>query len=129
MSPVSTVCKIGDDHQQTSLQMRLIHMIFAEKEPTKKLELLGYAKKLAHRHAFENAFRRVMILSLDNGKVGVEINQQDIPDCSLDELREDGIVHVIYMEKMPYSETEDEEEAEHELKDVSCAAINIQEVT
>lgn len=81
-----------------------------EKDPTKKLELLGYAKKLAHRYAFENAFKRVIIVSLENGKVGVEINQQDIPDCSLDELGEDGVVKVNCIEEVLYSDTDDEDE-------------------
>lgn len=84
--------------------------MLAEKDPTKKLELLGYAKKLAHRYAFENAFKRVIIVSLGNGKVGVEINQQDIPDCSLDELREDGVVKVNCLEEVLYSDTDDEDE-------------------
>ena len=101
--------------------------LFAEKDPIKKLELIGYARKLAHRHAFENAFRRVIIVSLDNGKVGVEINQQDIADCSLEELKEDGIVHVNYMEKTPFSDTDDEEKAELELQDTSSSSFNFQD--
>jgi len=83
--------------------------LFIEKDPTKRLELLGYAKKLAHRHAYENAFRRVIIISLDNGKVGVEINQQDMPECSFDEPGEDGTVHVNHIEEMPVSGDSDEE--------------------
>lgn len=83
--------------------------LLAEKDPTKKLELLGYAKKLAHRYAFENAFKRVIIVSLGNGKVGVEINQLDIPDCSLDELREDGVVKVNCLDEVLYSDTDEED--------------------
>ena len=83
--------------------------MFIEKDPTKRLELLGYAKKLAHRHAYENAFRRVIIISLDNGKVGVEINQQDMPECSFDEPGEDGTLHVNHIEEMPDSGDSDEE--------------------
>ncbi|XP_074607396.1 RAD52 motif-containing protein 1-like [Acropora palmata] len=81
-----------------------------ERNPSRQLELLGFAKKLAHRHAYENAFRRVIIVCLDNGKVAVEINQQDISQWSLDEMSEDGIVQVNYMEEMPHSESDDERE-------------------
>ena len=94
-------------------------VLFAEKDPTKKLELVGYAKKLAHRHAFENVFKRVIIVSLDNGKVGVEINQQDIDECSLDELGEDGIVHVNYIEEMSCSDSDEDEDEEMQLQPAS----------
>ena len=95
---------------------------FAEKDPTKKIPLLGYAKKLAHRHAFENAFRRVIILSLDNGKVGVEINQKDIPELGSDDLKEDGIINVNYFDEEPLSE---EQVAElEELSGAFLAVIN-----
>lgn len=86
----------------------------AEKDPTKKIQLLGYAKKLAHRHAFENAFRRVIILSLDNGKVGVEINQKDISGLGSDDLKEDGIINVNYFDEEPLSDSDEEQLAELE---------------
>ncbi|XP_015765918.1 PREDICTED: RAD52 motif-containing protein 1-like isoform X3 [Acropora digitifera] len=85
-----------------------------ERNSSRQLELLGFAKKLAHRHAYENAFKRVIIVCLDNGKVAVEINQQDISQWSLDELSEDGIVQVNYMEEMPHSESDDEREGQNE---------------
>ena len=81
--------------------------------------MLGYAKKLAHRHAYENAFKRVIIISLDNGKVGVEINLKDIPDCNLDESGEDGIVHVNYIEEMPFTDSDEEGNTELELQNTS----------
>ena len=94
--------------EKSALQFDNIISLFAERDPTKKMELLGYAKKLAHRHAYENAFKRVIIISLDNGKVGVEINMQDIPECSLDESGEEGIVQINYLEEMLFSDSEDE---------------------
>ena len=98
---------------------------FAEKDPTKKIQLLGYAKKLAHRHAFENAFRRVIILSLDNGKVGVEINQKDIPELGSDDLKEDGIINVNYFDEKPLSDADEEQVAElEELSGAFLAVIN-----
>ena len=64
------------------------------------MQLLGYAKKLAHRHAFENAFKSVLIIVTANGKVGVEINQTDIYDGDLNGLdHEEGTVQVNYMEE------------------------------
>ncbi|KAM7428722.1 RAD52 motif-containing protein [Porites harrisoni] len=89
-------------------------VIHQEKDPTKKIQLLGYAKKLAHRHAFENAFRRVIILSLENGKVGVEINQKDIPELGSDDLKEDGIINVNYFDEEPLSDADEEQVAELE---------------
>jgi len=98
-------------------------MIWQEKNPTKRLELLGYAKKLAHRHAYENAFRRVIIISLDNGKVGVQINQQDMPDCSFDEPAEDGIVHVNYTEEMSVSDSDEEHNTQLKLQNKSNSSL------
>ncbi|XP_027042436.1 RAD52 motif-containing protein 1-like [Pocillopora damicornis] len=95
-----------------------------ERDPTKKMELLGYAKKLAHRHAYENAFKRVIIISLDNGKVGVEINMQDIPECSLDESGEEGIVQINYLEEMLFSDSEDEKNSEIEFQDTSNTLLD-----
>lgn len=71
--------------------------------------MLGYAKKLAHRHAYENAFKRVIIISLDNGKVGVEINQQDVSECNFDEPGEEGIVRVNHIEEMPLSDSDEDD--------------------
>ena len=102
----------------------IIISLFAERDPTKKMELLGYAKKLAHRHAYENAFKRVIIISLDSGKVGVEINMQDIPECSLDESGEEGIVQINYLEEMPFSDSEDEKNSEIEFQDTSNTLLD-----
>ncbi|KAL9962063.1 hypothetical protein ACROYT_G031131 [Oculina patagonica] len=98
-----------------------------EKDPTKRLELLEYAKKLAHRHAYENAFRRVIIISLDNGKVGVEINQQDVPECNFDEPgSEEGIVHVNLIEEMPASDSDEEDKAlDLELQNLSSSSLDL----
>jgi len=85
--------------------------------------LLGYAKKLAHRHAYENAFRRVIILSLDNGKVGVEINQQDMPNCSFDAPAEDGTVHVNHIEEMPVSDSDEKHNTPLELQNTSNSSL------
>jgi len=95
--------------------------------------LLGYAKKLAHRHAYENAFRRVIIISLENGKVGVEINQQDMPDCSFDEPAEDGIELnepgeegtglVNSSEEMPVSDSDEEYNTPLELQNTSNSSL------
>ena len=105
----------------------IIYFFFAEKDPVKRLELLGYAKKLAHRHAFENAFRRVIILSLSNGKVGVEINQKDIPECSLDDIRDDEVIHVNYIEEVPLHDSDEEEKMQLEVQDTSNASFNLQD--
>ena len=48
----------------------------------------------------------MIIISLDNGKVGVEINQQDLPECNVDEPAEDGTVHVNHIEEMPVSDSD-----------------------
>ena len=97
--------------------------LFIEKDPTKRLELLGYAKKLAHRHAYENAFRRVIIISLDNGKVGVEINQQDMHECSFDEPGEDGTVHVNHIEEMSDSDSDEEHNTQLELQNANNPSL------
>ena len=110
--------------EKSALQFDKIISLFAEKDPTTKMELLGYAKKLAYRHAYENAFKRVIIISLDNGKVGVEINMQDIPGCSLDESGEEGMVQVNYLEEMPFSDSEEEENSEIEFLDTSNALLD-----
>lgn len=94
----------------------------------KRLELLGYAKKLAHRHAYENAFRRVIIISLDNGKVGAEINQQDLPDCSFDEPAEDGTVHVNHIEEIPVSDSDEEHNTQLELQNTSNSSFACDDV-
>lgn len=91
--------------------------------------MLGYAKKLAHRHAYENAFRRVIIISLDNGKVGVEINQQDVPECNFDEPgSEDGIVHVNYIEEIPVSDSAEEDKSLLELQNTSASSLDLNDV-
>ena len=59
---------------------------------------------MAHRKAFENAFRRVVIISLGNGKVAVEINQTDIP--GIEGLSEDGEVHINYIEELPTGDSQ-----------------------
>ena len=97
--------------------------MFPEYNPTKRLELLGYAKKLAHRHAYENAFRRVIIISLENGKVGVEINQQDMPECSFDEPADDGTVHVNHIEEMPVSDSDEEHNTQLEFQNTSNLSL------
>ena len=84
----------------------IVYFWFAENDATIRLELLGYAKKLAHRHPLGNAFRKVIVLSLDNGKVGVEINQKDINECSLDDIRDDEINHVNYIEEVHFSDSD-----------------------
>lgn len=61
----------------------------------------------------------MIIISLDNGKVAVEINEQNISQCSQDELSEDGIVQVNYMEEMPHSESDDEREGEDGIPKMS----------
>ena len=65
----------------------------------------------------------MIIVCLDNGKVAVEINQQDISQCSLDELSEDGIVQVNYMEEMPHSESDDEREGQYGIPKTSAQVI------
>ena len=94
----------------------------------KRLELLGYAKKLAHRHAYENAFKRVIIISLDNGKVGVEINQQDLPECSFDEPAEHGAVHVNLIEEMPVSDSDEEHNTQLGLQNTSNSSLACNDV-
>ena len=96
-------------------------MLFTETNPSRKLEQLGFGKKLSHRHAYENAFKRVIIVSLDNGKVGVEINREDTSECDLDELREDGIVNVNYVEEMLDSESDEEGEGQYKLQNKSLS--------
>lgn len=59
---------------------------------------------MAHRKAFENAFRRVVIISLGNGKVTVEINQTDIP--GIEGLSEDGEVHINHIEELPTGDSQ-----------------------
>nr|QIC49986.1 RAD52 motif-containing protein 1 [Actinia equina] len=83
-----------------------------EKDPLKKLELTAIAKKIAHRHAFENAFKRVIIIALDNGKVSVEINQTDVSDCELIGLSEDGVVHINQVKEQTTNSDEEIEDEE-----------------
>lgn len=59
---------------------------------------------MAHRKAFENAFRRVVIISLGNGKVTVEINQTDIP--GIEDLSEDGQVHINHIQELPTGDSQ-----------------------
>ena len=59
---------------------------------------------MAHRKAFENAFRRVVIISLGNGKVAVEINQTDIP--GIEGLSEDGEVHINHIQELPTGDSQ-----------------------
>lgn len=74
--------------------------------------MTAIAKKTAHRHAFENAFRRVIIIALDNGKVTVEINQTDVPDCEQIGLSEDGIIQVNHVEEQTTSSGEEIDDEE-----------------
>ena len=48
-------------------------------------------------------------MSLDTGKVGVEINRQDISDCSWNDSGEEGIIHVNQVEEIPSSDSDREE--------------------
>ena len=69
----------------------------------------------------------MIIVCLDNGKVAVEINQQDISQWSLDEPSEDGIVQVNYMEEMPHSESHDEREGQVGTPKTSVSVIEYDE--
>jgi hypothetical protein len=84
--------------------------------------LTAIAKKTAHRHAFENAFRRIIIIALDNGKVAVEINQCDIQDCEISGLSEDGIVHVNHIEEQ--TSPSDEEIHDEDILEALNALID-----
>ena len=84
-------------------------IFFTEENPVRKLQLIGYAKKLAHRHAFENAFKRVLIIVTANGKVAVEINQSDLTghrDSGYNGLQ--GTVHVNCMKETDVNTSGDE---------------------
>ena len=65
----------------------------------------------------------MIIISLDNGKVGVEINQQDLPECSFDEPAEDVTVHVNHIEEMPVSDSDEEQNTQLELQDASNSSL------
>ena len=65
----------------------------------------------------------MIIISLDNGKVGVEINQQDLPECSFDEPAEDGTVHVNHIEEMPVSDSDEEQNTQIELQNTSNSSL------
>ena len=65
----------------------------------------------------------MIIISLDNGKVGVEINQQDLPECSFDEHAEDGTVHVNHIEEIPVSDSDEEQNTQLELQDTSNSSL------
>ena len=65
----------------------------------------------------------MVIISLENGKVGVEINQQDLPECSFDEPAEDGTVHVNHIEEMPVSDSDEEQNTQLELQDASNSSL------
>ena len=65
----------------------------------------------------------MIIISLDNGKVGVEINQQDLPECSFDEPAEDGTVHVDHIEEMPVSDSDEEHNTQLELQNTSNSSL------
>ena len=69
----------------------------------------------------------MIIVSLDNGKVAVEINEQNISQWSQDELSDDGIVQVNYMEEMPHSESDDEREGEDGIPKTSASVIECDE--
>ena len=51
---------------------------------------------------------------MDNGKVGVEINQKDIPELGSDDLKEDGIINVNYFDEEPLSDSDEEQVAQLE---------------
>ena len=65
----------------------------------------------------------MIIISLGNGKVGVEINQQDLPECSFDEPAEDGTVHVNHIEEMPVSDSDEEQNTQIELQNTSNSSL------
>ena len=65
----------------------------------------------------------MIIISLDNGKVGVEINQQDLPECSFDEPAEDGTVHVNHIEEIPVSDSDEEHDTQLELQNTSNSSL------
>ena len=65
----------------------------------------------------------MIIISLDNGKVGVEINQQDMPESSFDEPGEDGTVHVNHIEEMPVSDSDEEHDTQLELQNTSDSSL------
>ena len=65
----------------------------------------------------------MIIISLDNGKVGVELNQQDLPECSFDEPAEDGTVLVNHIEEMPVSDSDEEQNTQLELQDASNSSL------
>ena len=65
----------------------------------------------------------MIIISLDNGKVGVEINQQDLPECNVDEPAEDGTVHVNHIEEIPVSDSDEEQNRQLELQDASNSSL------
>ena len=65
----------------------------------------------------------MIIISLENGKVGVEINQKVLPECSFDEPAEDGTVHVNHIEEMPVSDSDEEQNTQLELQDTSNSSL------
>ncbi|XP_001630648.3 RAD52 motif-containing protein 1 [Nematostella vectensis] len=83
------------------------YVLEKEKDPAKRVELIGIAKKIAHRHALENAFRRVILMVFDNGKVAVEINQMDIMDLEMNCVTEN-VVHVNVIEEPEHDDDDDD---------------------
>ena len=70
----------------------------------------------------------MIIISLDNDKVGVEINQQDLPECSFDEPAEDGTVHVNRIEEMPVSDSDEEHNTQLERQNTSNSSLACSDV-
>ena len=68
------------------------------------------------------------IISLENGNVGVEINQQDLPECSFDEPAEDGTVHVNHIEEMPVSDSDEEHNTQLDLQNTSNSSLACSDV-
>ena len=70
----------------------------------------------------------MIIISLDNGKVGVEINQHDLPESSFDEPTADGAVHVNHIEEMPVSDSDEEHNTQLELQNTSNSSLACNDV-
>ncbi|KAL4217954.1 RAD52 motif-containing protein [Mactra antiquata] len=64
---------------------------FVKSDPLKKIQSVCKCKKISHQRAIENAFAKLLLIVLDNGKVTVEVDTT-IPEFHVDRIPQDQLI-------------------------------------
>lgn len=102
---------------------------YSKTDPMSKIQATCKCKKLCHQRAIENAFSRVLLIYLCNGKVAVEIDTTK-PEFRTEIIQDDHLIKVNELDDQPESEADVENESEISMSSKLSASelddINLQ---